>query len=191
LRLPQPGGPGPLIYILQEQGEPVIPLARGSIFVASYNSRRYGGGIRIRVRTRLHYSQRGARPVDHQIAAGLRQHSQPGIYTFSGSAIPASSNCHNINMGFETRIAAELGHLSQIVVLSKCIPRARGHIPESDTVCPNYLHVIREYELLFCHENRDSNFSRNVNRTLPQCSVLNTGLKDNKVNFRIQSEEHI
>jgi hypothetical protein len=46
----QPGGPGPSIYIPQEQGGPVTPQALGSLFVASYDSRGYGGGIR----TRLH-----------------------------------------------------------------------------------------------------------------------------------------
>jgi hypothetical protein len=35
---PQPGEPGPRIYIPQEQGGPVIPQALGSLFVASYNS---------------------------------------------------------------------------------------------------------------------------------------------------------
>jgi hypothetical protein len=37
LRLSQPGGPGPRIYIPQEQGGPVIPRALGSCFVASYD----------------------------------------------------------------------------------------------------------------------------------------------------------
>jgi hypothetical protein len=44
-QFPQPGGPGPCIYIPQEQGGPVIPSG-----VSSYNSQGYGGGIR----TRLH-----------------------------------------------------------------------------------------------------------------------------------------
>jgi hypothetical protein len=35
LRLPQPGGPGPCIYVPQEQGGPVIPLGPGFPFVAS------------------------------------------------------------------------------------------------------------------------------------------------------------
>jgi hypothetical protein len=38
-RLPQPGRPGPYIYIRQEQGGPENPQALGSIFVASYDSR--------------------------------------------------------------------------------------------------------------------------------------------------------
>jgi hypothetical protein len=42
-RLPQPGGPGPRIYIPQEQGGPVIPSAQGPRFVASYDSQGYGG----------------------------------------------------------------------------------------------------------------------------------------------------
>jgi hypothetical protein len=45
-RLPQPGGPGPRIYICQEQGGPVYPQALGSLSVASYDSQGYGGGIR-------------------------------------------------------------------------------------------------------------------------------------------------
>jgi hypothetical protein len=45
-RLPQPGGPGPRIYIPQEQGGPVVPpQALGSLFVASYDSQGYGGRI--------------------------------------------------------------------------------------------------------------------------------------------------
>jgi hypothetical protein len=46
LRLPQPGGPGPHIYILQELGGPDIPPGTGSLFVASFNSQGYSGGIR-------------------------------------------------------------------------------------------------------------------------------------------------
>jgi hypothetical protein len=38
LRLPQPGGPGPRIYIPQEQGCPVIPPGTGFPFIASYDS---------------------------------------------------------------------------------------------------------------------------------------------------------
>jgi hypothetical protein len=43
---PQPGRPGPCIYIPEEQ----IPQALGSLFVAAYDSQDYGGCIR----TRLH-----------------------------------------------------------------------------------------------------------------------------------------
>jgi hypothetical protein len=39
-------GPGPRIYIPQEQGGPVIPQVLGFLLVASYDSQRYGGGIR-------------------------------------------------------------------------------------------------------------------------------------------------
>jgi hypothetical protein len=45
LRLPEPGGPGPRIYIPQEQGGPGILQGTGFPFVASYNSQGYGGGI--------------------------------------------------------------------------------------------------------------------------------------------------
>jgi hypothetical protein len=38
LRIPQPEGPGPHIYIPQEQGGPVIPPGTGSLFVASCDS---------------------------------------------------------------------------------------------------------------------------------------------------------
>jgi hypothetical protein len=49
-RLPQPGGAGPRTYIPQDQGSPILPLGTGFLFVASYDSQGYGGGIR----TRLH-----------------------------------------------------------------------------------------------------------------------------------------
>jgi hypothetical protein len=45
LRLPQPGGLGPRIYIPQKEGGPVIPQALGSIFVASYYLQGCGGDI--------------------------------------------------------------------------------------------------------------------------------------------------
>jgi hypothetical protein len=45
LRLPQPGEPGPRIYIPQEQGVPAIRRARFP-FVASYDSQGYGGAKR-------------------------------------------------------------------------------------------------------------------------------------------------
>jgi hypothetical protein len=50
-RLPQPGGPGPRIYVPQEQGGPVILLGTGFLFVASYDSQGYGGGIRAHLHT--------------------------------------------------------------------------------------------------------------------------------------------
>jgi hypothetical protein len=49
-RLAQPGGPGSRIISPQEQGGPVIPPGLGVVFIASYDSQGYGGGIR----TRLH-----------------------------------------------------------------------------------------------------------------------------------------
>jgi hypothetical protein len=49
---PQPGGRGPRIYIPQEQGSPVIPPALGSLFVASYDSQGYGGGIVFKITLR-------------------------------------------------------------------------------------------------------------------------------------------
>jgi hypothetical protein len=45
MRLPQPGRAGPCIDITQEQGVPVYPRALGSLFVASYDSQGYCGGI--------------------------------------------------------------------------------------------------------------------------------------------------
>jgi hypothetical protein len=48
-RLPQPGGPGPRIYLPKEQGGPVIPPGTGFLFVASYDTQGYGGGIRPRL----------------------------------------------------------------------------------------------------------------------------------------------
>jgi hypothetical protein len=55
LRVPQPGVPGPCIYIPQEQGDPVIPQALG-FFVTSCNSQGYGGGIQICLHTGATYS---------------------------------------------------------------------------------------------------------------------------------------
>jgi hypothetical protein len=45
LRLPQPVGPGPRIYIPQEQGGPVILRALSSLSVASYDSQGSGEGF--------------------------------------------------------------------------------------------------------------------------------------------------
>jgi hypothetical protein len=50
LRLSQPGGPGPRIYILQEQGGLVNRQALGSLFV-TYDLQGYGGGIQPRLHT--------------------------------------------------------------------------------------------------------------------------------------------
>jgi hypothetical protein len=54
-RLPQRGGPGPCIYIPQEQGGPHIPQALGSLFVAFVDSQGYGGGIRPRFHTGVRF----------------------------------------------------------------------------------------------------------------------------------------
>jgi hypothetical protein len=43
---PQPGGPGPRIYIPQEQCGPVYPKALDYLFVAFYDSQGNGGGVR-------------------------------------------------------------------------------------------------------------------------------------------------
>jgi hypothetical protein len=51
--LPQPGGSGPRIYTPQEKGGLVITQALGSLFVALYGSQGYGGGIRLRLHTRV------------------------------------------------------------------------------------------------------------------------------------------
>jgi hypothetical protein len=51
LRLPQLGGPGPHIYIPQEQGGPVIPPGTVFSFVTSYNSQGYSGDILTRLHT--------------------------------------------------------------------------------------------------------------------------------------------
>jgi hypothetical protein len=46
LRLPQPGGPGPRIYIPQEHDGPAMPpRALGSLYDVSYDSQVYGAGI--------------------------------------------------------------------------------------------------------------------------------------------------
>jgi hypothetical protein len=57
LRLPQLGGPGPSIYIPQEQGGLAIPLGTPFPFVASYDSQGYGGGILTRLHTGYILSQ--------------------------------------------------------------------------------------------------------------------------------------
>jgi hypothetical protein len=55
-RLPQPGGPGPCIY---------IPQALDSLFVASYDSLGYGGAIRTRLHTGAWLSVRlGAKALE-------------------------------------------------------------------------------------------------------------------------------
>jgi hypothetical protein len=51
LRLPQPGGLDPRIYIPQKQGVPDIPSGTVFLFVASYKSHVYGAGILTRLRT--------------------------------------------------------------------------------------------------------------------------------------------
>jgi hypothetical protein len=51
LRLLQPGGPGPRIYISQEQGGSVIPPGTAFPFVVSSDSQGYGGGIITRLHT--------------------------------------------------------------------------------------------------------------------------------------------
>jgi hypothetical protein len=47
---PKPGGPGLYIYVPRDRVAHLYPLAPGSIFVASYDSQGYSGGIL----TRLH-----------------------------------------------------------------------------------------------------------------------------------------
>jgi hypothetical protein len=59
---PQPGGPGPRIYIPQEQGGPVISQAPGFLFVVSYDSHCYGGGIRARLHTVMTVGPRYIQP---------------------------------------------------------------------------------------------------------------------------------
>jgi hypothetical protein len=53
-RLPQPGGPGPRVYIPKEQGGLAIPQGHCvPIFLASYDSQGCGGGIRPHLHTRM------------------------------------------------------------------------------------------------------------------------------------------
>jgi hypothetical protein len=51
LSLSQPGGPGRLVYIPQEQGGPVIPRALSSPFDSSDELQGYNGGILTRHHT--------------------------------------------------------------------------------------------------------------------------------------------
>jgi hypothetical protein len=44
-RLPQPGRPGPRIYISTKRVPQLYPQALGFLFVASYDSQDYSGGI--------------------------------------------------------------------------------------------------------------------------------------------------
>jgi hypothetical protein len=53
-RLPQPGVPGPHIYVPQERGGPVTLPGTGFFFIASNDSQGYGGGIRPRLHTDSH-----------------------------------------------------------------------------------------------------------------------------------------
>jgi hypothetical protein len=48
-RAPQPRGPGPRIYIPRNRVVQLYPQALGSLFVASYDLKDYGGGIRPRL----------------------------------------------------------------------------------------------------------------------------------------------
>jgi hypothetical protein len=50
-RLPQPGGPGPVFISPRNRMTQLYPQALGSLFVASYDSQSYGGGIRPRLHT--------------------------------------------------------------------------------------------------------------------------------------------
>jgi hypothetical protein len=52
-RFPQPGEQIPRIYIPQEQGGPIIPPGTGFLFVTSYDSQGFSGGIRTRLHTEL------------------------------------------------------------------------------------------------------------------------------------------
>jgi hypothetical protein len=81
-RLTQPGGPGPRIYITQEQGGPVIPQALGSLFVASYDSQRYSGSIRPSDRVRVRFTLR----------VTIRSESQSQSYFTTGGLPPISSS---------------------------------------------------------------------------------------------------
>jgi hypothetical protein len=62
LRLPQPGGPGPHIYIPQERVARIYPRELGSLSVAPYKSQGYSGGIlsclKSKSKSKLHYNWR-------------------------------------------------------------------------------------------------------------------------------------
>jgi hypothetical protein len=51
LRLTQPGGPDPVFISLRIRVAQLYPQELGSLFVASYHSQGYGGGIRTRLYT--------------------------------------------------------------------------------------------------------------------------------------------
>jgi hypothetical protein len=50
-RLPQPWGTGPLFISKRNRVARLFPQVLSSLFVASYNSQDYGGGIRLRLHT--------------------------------------------------------------------------------------------------------------------------------------------
>jgi hypothetical protein len=88
LRLPKPGGPGPRIYIPQEQGGSEYPWVLGSFFVNNCDSQDYGGGIL----TRLHTGKdnpcrcrsRNHITTDSQSASlGVSPHPGPAINSYS------------------------------------------------------------------------------------------------------------
>jgi hypothetical protein len=85
LRLPQPGRPGPCIYIPQEQGGPAIPLGTGFAFVASYDSQGYGEGILTQLhkeilKFKLNYYRQ---LVDLYLDVGLPSGAQDQIFFYS------------------------------------------------------------------------------------------------------------
>jgi hypothetical protein len=69
LRHPQPVGPGPCIYIPQEQGGSLIPSGTGFPFVASYDSQGCGGGILTRLFTGHLFCQWNARSLCRGVLA--------------------------------------------------------------------------------------------------------------------------
>jgi hypothetical protein len=65
LRLPQPGGPGPVFISPRNRVAKLYPRALGTLFVASYDSHGYAGGILTFLNTGLKISVQITRPLYH------------------------------------------------------------------------------------------------------------------------------
>jgi hypothetical protein len=117
LRLTQLGGPGPRIYIAQEQGGPVIPLGTGFPFVASYGSQGYGGGIL----TRLHTESRIKETVvtlDATCATDPTENVDPSSY------IVASHVCRSYRAENTITQLLLYGHYLATIVVYRAISLA-------------------------------------------------------------------
>jgi hypothetical protein len=109
LRLSQPGGPGPCIYIPQEHGGPVIPPGTGFPFVASYNSQGCSGGILTRLHTGTDIALFPQRPFSRRYGGPLRRPTssrwniRTGRASYVGARIDDPTRTHSPQMFLVTR----------------------------------------------------------------------------------------